>query len=38
VLFAWFPWAALLAGIAKTTTGKTRTEWKTRGQLGLVCI
>jgi len=32
VLFAWFPWAALLAGIAKTTTGKTR------GQLGLVCI
>ena len=37
-LFAWFPWAVLLAGIAKTTTGKACNECKTLGQLKLVCF
>jgi len=36
-LFAWLPRAALLAGIATTTTGKA-CEWKTLGQLKLVCF
>jgi len=35
-LFAWFSRAALLAGIAKTATGKACNECKTLGQLGLV--
>jgi len=33
-----FAQAALLAGIAKTTTGKACNERKTLGQLGLVCV
>ena len=37
-LFAWFVQAALLAGIVKTATGKACNEWKTLGQLGLICI
>jgi len=37
-LFAWFARAALLAGIAKTATGKACNECKTLGQLGLVCV
>jgi len=37
-LFAWFALAALLAGIAKTATGKARNECKTLDQLGLVCV
>jgi len=32
--FAWFTRAALLAGIAKTATGKACNECKTLGQLG----
>jgi len=35
-LFAWFAQAALLAGMAKTATGKACNECKTLGQLGLV--
>jgi len=27
-LFTWLPLAALLAGIAKTTTGKASNQWK----------
>jgi len=38
LLFAWFAWAALLAGFTKTVTGKACNECKTLGQLGLVCI
>jgi len=37
-LFAWFAWAALITGIAKAATGKACSEWKTLGQLGLVCF
>jgi len=37
-LFEWFPRAALLAGIAKTATGKAFNECKTLVQLGLVCV
>jgi len=37
-LFAWFARAALLAGIAKTATGKACNQCKTLGQLGLVCV
>jgi len=36
-LTAWFAWTELLAGIAKTTTGKACNECKTLGRLGLVC-
>jgi len=35
-LFAWFGQAALLAGVAKTATGKACNEYKTLGKLGLV--
>jgi len=35
---AWFAWAELLAGIAKTATGKACNECKTLGQLGLDCV
>jgi len=35
-LFAWFARAELLAGIAKTATGKACNECKTFSQLGLV--
>jgi len=34
-LFAWFARAELLAGIAKTVTGKACKECKTHGQLEL---
>jgi len=37
-LFAWFARAALIAGIAKAATGKACNEWKTLGQLALVCF
>jgi len=37
-LFAWFAWAVLLAGIAKTVTGKACNEYKTLGHLGLICV
>jgi len=37
-LFASFARAALLAGIAKTATGKACNECKTLAELGLVCI
>jgi len=37
-LFACFAWAALLAGITKTATGKACNECKTLSQLGLVCV
>jgi len=37
-LYALFDWAALLAGIVKTATGKACNECKTHGQLGLVCV
>jgi len=36
-LVAWFVRAELLAGIAKTATGKACIECKTLGQLGLDC-
>ena len=35
-LFAWFARTVLLAGIAKTATGKAWNEWKTLGKLGVV--
>jgi len=37
-LFAWFARTVLLAGIAKTATGKAYNECKAFGQLGLVCF
>jgi len=37
-LFAWFPWAELLAGIAKTAAGEASKECKTLGWLGLDCV
>ena len=37
-LFAWGALAALLAGIAKTATGKACNECKTLGHSGLVCV
>jgi len=37
-LFAWFAWAKLLAGIAKTATGKACNECKTLGRLGPDCV
>jgi len=37
-LFAWFARSALLAGIAKTSTGKACNQCKTLGHLGLVCV
>jgi len=37
-LFAWFAWAELLDGIAKTPTGKACNEYKTLGRLGLDCV
>jgi len=37
-LLAWFAQAALLAGIAKTATGKACNECETLGHLGLVCV
>jgi len=37
-VFACFAWATLLAGIAKTATGKACNECKALGQLGLVCV
>jgi len=36
-LFAWFAQGARQAGI-KTATGKACHEYKTLGQLGLVCV
>jgi len=38
VLFVWFMQAELLAGIAKTTTGKACNECKTLGRMGLDCV
>ena len=35
-LFAWFARTVLLAGIAKTATGKAWNECKTLGKLGVV--
>jgi len=35
-VFAWFAWAKLLAGIAKTATGKACNKCNTLGQLGLL--
>jgi len=37
-LFAWFARAELLAGIAKTATGKTFNEYKALGRLELDCV
>ena len=37
-LFAWFARGELLAGIAKTATGKACDECKTLGRLELVCV
>jgi len=37
-LCVWFAWAALLAGIVNTATGKACNECKTIGQLRLVCL
>jgi len=37
-LFAWFSRAVLLVGIVKAATGKACNEYKTLGQLGLVCV
>jgi len=37
-LFAWFARAVLLAGIAKTATGKALNECKRLGHMGLVCV
>jgi len=38
VLFARFARVELLAGIAKTTTGKAFNKYKTLGRLGLDCV
>jgi len=37
-LFVWFARSELLAGIAKTATGKACKECKTYGRLGLACV
>jgi len=37
-LIAWLARAALLAGIAKTATGKACNECKTLGESGLLCV
>jgi len=37
-LFAWFAQATLLAGIAKTATGKACNECKTLGESGQVYV
>jgi len=36
--FLWFARAALLVGIVNTATGKAYNNYKTLGQLGLVCV
>jgi len=38
VFFAWFVWAELLAGIAKTATGKACNECKTLVRQVLDCV
>jgi len=38
VLFVWFAWAELLAGIIKAETGKAYNECKTLGRLELDCV
>jgi len=37
-LFAWFSRAELLAGTAKTATGKACNEYETIGRMGLACV
>jgi len=37
-LFSWFAWEKLLAGIAKTATGKAYNVCKTLGGLKLDCV